>query len=713
MTRSSHASVCPHDCPSACALEVTVDDGRIVDVVGDRAHPFTRGVICGKVHDYAERVYSPLRILHPMRRVGPKGAAEFERISWEEAIEEIAHRFTRVIAQWGGEAILPFSYAGTLGRIQYYAGHPLFHALGASQLDRTICTATAYAGWRATLGVVAGNDSEQMVGSDLVVLWGINAAYTHINLMTLVKEARSRGARIVCIDPYRTRTARQADQHLMTRSGTDGALALGLMHVLIREDLLDHGYIERATLGFDALREHVRAYPPERVAAITGLSADAIVDLARAYGRTKASYLRVGIGLSRHENGGMTCRAIACLPALTGAYAHPHGGALLGSSGTFGPGDTVLERRDLLPSPPPRTINMVQLGRALTDPDLRPPVMALYVYNSNPAAVCPNSSLVLDGLAREDLFTVVHEQVQTDTADYADLLLPATTSMEHTDVYRSFGHLYLQLAEPVIPPRGEARTNWEVFGELARAMGMRDRHYETALPALVDAHLRAAGPVADGITHARLRAERSARIAVPRPFLPFADGAPTPSGRVEFYSETLRREGLPGLPTYVPLRESLDDPAIGSRFPLRCHVPPNRFFLNSSFSQSALLRARQGGPTVLVHPDDAAARGIGEGSLVQVWNDRGRALFTAVLSDDTQAGQVVIEGIWWHKFMPGGRGVNALTSDGLADMGGGPAFHSTMVDVVPADPSEATFSGHAQREARRAEARSGGPDPQG
>ena len=493
MTRRTHASVCPHDCPSACALEVTTEDGRIVEVAGDRAHPFTRGVICGKVHDYAERVYSPLRVLRPMRRVGPKGTADFEPISWDEAIEEIAHRFTRVIAQWGPEAILPFSYAGTMGRVQYYAGHPFFNALGASQLDRTICTATAYAGWRATVGVVAGNDAEQMVGAELVILWGINAAYTHINLMTLVKEARSRGARVVCIDPYRTRTARQADEHLMIRSGTDGALALGLMHVLIREDLLDHGYIARATLGFEALREHVRAYPPERVASITGLSAEAIVGLARRYGRTRASYLRVGIGLSRHENGGMTCRSIACLPALTGAYAHPHGGALLGSSGTFGPGDTALERRDLFPSPPPRTINMVQLGRALTDPDLRPPVMALYVYNSNPAAVCPNSSLVLEGLAREDLFTVVHEQVQTDTADYADLLLPATTSMEHEDVYRSFGHLYVQLAQPVIAPRGEARTNWEVFGQLARAMGMPDRHYETPLPELIDAHLRAAG----------------------------------------------------------------------------------------------------------------------------------------------------------------------------------------------------------------------------
>jgi anaerobic selenocysteine-containing dehydrogenase len=701
MTRATHGSVCPHDCPSACALEVTTEDGRIVDVTGDRAHPFTRGVICGKVHDYAERVYSPLRVLHPMRRVGPKGAGEFERVSWDEAIEEIAHRFTRIVAQWSPEAILPFSYAGTLGRIQYYAGHPFFHALGASQLDRTICVSTAYAGWQATVGTVSGNDAEQMVGAELVVLWGINAAYTHINLMTLVKEARARGAHIVCIDPYRTRTAKQADEHLMIRSGTDGALALGLMHVLIRENLLDLGYIARATLGFEALREHVGGYPPERVAAITGLPAERIVGLARRYGGTRSAYLRVGIGLSRHENGGMTCRAIACLPALTGAYAHPHGGALLGSSGAFGGGETPLERRDLLPSPPPRTINMIRLGRALTDPNLRPPVMALYVYNSNPAAVCPNSSLVLEGLAREDLFTVVHEQVQTDTADYADLVLPATTSMEHLDVYRSFGHLYLQLAEPVIPPLGEARSNWDVFGQLGRAMGIRDRHYETALPDLVDAYLRAAGPVAEGVTHARLRSERSARIAVPRPFLPFANGAPTPSGRVEFYSDTLLGQGLPALPTYVPLRESPDNPAVGARYPLRCHVPPNRFFLNSSFSQSALLRVRQGGPAVLVHPVDASSRQIESGDLVALANDRGRALFTAVLSDDTPPGQVVVEGIWWHKFMPGGRGVNVLTGDGLADMGGGPAFHSTMVEVTRADPAEATFSGHSQQEARR------------
>jgi anaerobic selenocysteine-containing dehydrogenase len=688
-------SVCPHDCPSACSLAVTVEDGRLVDVVGDPGHPFTRGVICGKVHDYTERVYSPLRVLHPMRRVGPKGAGEFERISWEDAIEEIAHRLLRVTAQWGPEAVLPFSYAGTLGRIQYYAGHPFFHALGASQLDRTICVSTAYAGWRATVGTVAGNDAEQMVDAELICLWGINAAYTHINLMTLVKQARARGAHVVCIDPYRTRTARQADEHLMIRSGTDGALALGLMHVLVAEDLLDHAYIARATTGFEALREHVRAYPPDRVAGITGLPAEAIVGLARRYGRTRASFLRVGIGLSRHENGGMTCRAIACLPALTGAYAHPAGGALLASSGAFGGGDAVVERLDLLPAPPPRTLNMIHLGRVLTDPDLRPPVMALYVYNSNPAAVCPNAEVVLRGLAREDLFTVVHEQMRTDTADYADILLPATTSLEHADLYRSFGHLYFQLAEPAIAPLGEARSNWEVFGLLARALGLDcGGHYARSERELIEACLAAAGPPAAGITYERLRAEHSVRLNVPRPFMPFADGAPTPSGKVELYSDSLARQGLPPLPTYVPLAEGPEHPDRGGRYPLRCHVPPNRFFLNSSFSQSALLRTRQGGATVFVHPEDAAARHVVPGALVEVWNDRGRALFTAVLTDDTPPGQVVIEGIWWHKLMPGGRGVNVLTPDRVADLGGGPAFHSTMVELQPAGSAAEAAAWH-------------------
>jgi anaerobic selenocysteine-containing dehydrogenase len=678
---SDLASVCPHDCPSACSLVATVEDDRLVDVRGNPAHPFTQGVICGKVHDYTERVYSPLRILTPLRRVGPKGAGEFEPVSWSDAIGEIARRWRDIIARDGAQAILPFSYAGSMGRIQYHGGHPLFHALGASRLDRTICVTTAYTGWKATLGAVTGNDSEQMVGADLVVLWGINAAYTTINVMTLVKQARDRGAHVVDIDPYRNRTAKQADEYLMVRPGTDGALALAVMHVLIREVLIDRDYIARATLGYERLAAHVAQYSPAEMAPVIGLSAEAIVGFARRYGATRKSFLRVGIGLSRHDNGGMTCRTIACLPALTGAYADPNGGALLSSTDAFGFDLGVLERPDLMPEPPPRVINMIQLGRALTDPGLSPPVRSLYVYNSNPAAVCPNQELVLRGLGREDLFTVVHEQVMTDTAQYADLVLPATTSMEHTDLYKSFGHVYVQLAEPVIPPEGESKANWEVFRLLARAMGIEDPHFDKDEAQLIRELLASGDESVAGITYERLREERSIRLDVGRPYLPFATGARTPSGKVEFYSAAMEAAGLPGLPTYVPLREGPDSTALVARYPLQCIVPPNRFFLNSSFSQSERLRARQKEPAVLVSPEDARARRISTGDAVRVYNDRGSVLFRAEVTDDTRAGVVVIEGIWWHRFQRGGRGINVLTSDRVADLGGGPALHSNLVEV--------------------------------
>src|SRR5882672_4535500 len=611
-------SVCPHDCPSQCALQVTVDSGRITDVVGDPTHPFTQGVICGKVHDYAERVYGTTRVSTPLRRVGLKGEGRFEPIGWDEALDEIAHRWRRIIAQWGPEALLPFSYGGTLGIVQVSAGHPLFHALVASRLDRTICVSTAYAGWRATLGAVTGSDSEQMVESDLIVLWGINASHTHINAMTLVKRARRRGAFVVCIDPYRTDTARLADWHLMPRPGTDGALALGIMHVLVGEGRVDEAYVQRATLGFTTLAQHVKQYDPECVARITGVTADDIVALARRYGATRAAFIRVGIGLSRHDNGGMTCRTIACLPALTGAYADPHGGALLSTGGAFGFDYAVLERPDLMPAPRPRTINMIQLGRALTDPDLAPPVKALYVYSSNPAAVCPNQALVLRGLAREDLFTVVHEQVMTDTAYYADLVLPATTSMEHLDLYRSFGQLTLQLARPVLPPQGEAKSNWETFGLLARAMGVAQAHYAKGDEGLIREFLAKGDASVRSITWEQLAQDGWARVALPRPYRPFADGAPTPSGKVEFYAASLERHGLPALPTYVPLAEGHERHELTARYPLQCIVPPNRFFLNSSFSQSTLLRRRQGAATVMLAPADATARGIGEGDTVLV-----------------------------------------------------------------------------------------------
>jgi len=677
-------SVCPHDCPSCCSLVVTVSDGRLTSVTGNPDHPFTRGVICGKVREYAERVHSPLRVLTPLRRVGPKGRGELAPISWDEAIATIADRWRAIIATDGAEAILPFSYAGSMGQVQYYAGHPLFHALGASRLDRSICVTTAYAGWRVTVGAITGNDSEQMVGADLVVLWGVNASYSTINVMTLVKQARARGAHVVAIDPYRTPTAQQADEHLMVRPGTDAALALAVMHVLVAEGRVDRDYVERATLGFDRLSEHLRAYTPEAVAPIVGLDADTIVRFARRYGATPRTFIRIGIGLSRHDNGAMTCRTLACLPALTGAYADPHGGALLSTGGAYGFDYSVLERPDLMPTPAPRIINMIQLGRALTDPTLTPPVRSLYVYSSNPAAVCPDQTLVLRGLAREDLFTVVHEQVLTDTAHYADIVLPATTSMEHLDLYRSFGQLTLQLARPALAPQGEAKSNWETSGLLARAMGVAETHYAKGDEGLIREFLAKGDTSVRGVTWEQLDRDGWVRVNLPRPYMPFANGAPTPSGKVEFYSAWMERQGLPALPTYVPLAEGPDNRELVARFPLQCIVPPNRFFLNSSFSQSELLRRRQGAATAMLAAGDAAARGIRDGDSIRVESPRGAARFTARITDATRPGVVVIEGIWWHRFSPDGLGVNVLTSDRVADLGGGPAFHSNLVQVSKA-----------------------------
>jgi anaerobic selenocysteine-containing dehydrogenase len=676
-------SVCPHDCPSACSLDVDVRDGRLAGVTGDPAHPFTQGVICGKVRAYAERVHSPLRVLEPLRRIGPKGAGEFAPVSWDAALATIVARWRAIVDRDGAEAILPFSYAGTMGRIQYYAGHPFFHALGATRLDRTICVATAYAGWRATVGRATGNDSEQMVGADLVVLWGINAAYSSINVMTLVKQARAAGAHVIAIDPYRNATAEVTDEHIAPRPGTDLALALATMHVLVTEGLIDREYVARATLGFDRLADHLKSYPPEWAAPITGLPVGTIVRFARRYGASPATYVRIGIGLSRHDNGGMTCRTLACLPALTGAYAHPHGGALLSSGDTPGFDERVLERRDLIPAPAPRRVNMIQLGRALTDPALAPPIRSLYVYNSNPAAVCPNQTLVMRGLAREDLFTVVHEQVMTDTARYADLVLPATSSLEHLDLYGSYGHHYVQLGVPVLPPAGQARPNWEVFAALARAFGVATDHYAKDARTLIDEYLASGNETARAIRYDRLVRERSVRLDLPRPFRPFADGAPTPSGKVELFSAHLAAMGLPPLPTWTPLAEAADAP-LARRYPLQCIVPPNRFFLNSSFSQSERLRARQGAPAVFVSPGDAAARGIADGAEVRVFNDRGEARFTARVTDRARPGVVVVEGLWWHRFHPGGRNVNVLTDDRETDMGGGPALHSNLVDVATA-----------------------------
>jgi anaerobic selenocysteine-containing dehydrogenase len=457
-----------------------------------------------------------------------------------------------------------------------------------------------------------------------------------------------------------------------------------MMHVIIGEGMIDRAYIERATVGFQRLAEHVRQFTPEWAAEATGLSPAVIRSFARRYGGTKRAFLRIGIGISRHDNGGMTCRTLACLPALTGAWADPHGGALLSSTQAFTFDFNVLERADLMPKRAPRVVNMIQLGRALTDPAMSPPVRALYVYNSNPAAICPNQSIVLTGLAREDLFTVVHEQVMTDTAHYADIVLPATTSMEHLDLYRSFGQLTLQLAQPVLPPQGEARSNWHVFQALSRALGVAQEHYAHTEESLIREFLAHGGPANRGITYERLERDGWARVDVPSPYLPFADGAPTRSGKIELYSERLAERGLPPLPTWMPLAEGPANAELAARYPLQCIVPPNRFFLNSSFSQSSVLRRRQQRPRIMMAADDALRRGLADGDRARVFNDRGSAEFTVQITDATQPGVVVIEGIWWHRFHPGGRGVNVLTSDREADMGGGPALHSNLVEVGPA-----------------------------
>src|SRR6266478_2934303 len=510
-------AACPHDCPDTCGMLVTVEDGVATKIQGDPSKPFTDGTLCTKVAYYLERTYSPDRLLYPMRRVGPKGKGQFERITWDAALDEIAARLKALAAE-NPETILPCSYAGTMGMVQYSSmDRRFFHKLGASLLDRTLCSSAGKFGLKATLGGSVGMDPERFDESKLILLWGANPIVSNLHLWSRVQEAKRRGAKVIAIDPYRSLSAEKCSQHVALLPGTDGALALGMMHVLITEGLIDRDYIERATLGFAALAESVRAYDPARVSAITGLSAEEIVNLARRYGATKASFLRLGIGLSRHDNGGATCRAIACLPALTGAYAHPAGGALLSSSRTFGLDLGALERRDLMPAPTPRTINMTRLGRALTEADMRPPVKALYVYNSNPASIAPNQELVLRGLAREDLFVVVHEQHLTDTTDYADIVLPATTSMEHVDLYKSFGHLYVQLAEPVIDPAGEARSNWHTVRLLARALGLTDPHFEKDEPALVREVLASGDPSVAGITYERLKEERSVRLSVGRP----------------------------------------------------------------------------------------------------------------------------------------------------------------------------------------------------
>ncbi len=678
--------VCPHDCPDTCVMTVGVEDGRAVTIGGDPSHRFTQGFLCAKVNQYLDRVYSPDRILHPLRRTGRKGEGRFERISWDAALDEIRDRFRAVIAAHGAQAILPYSYAGNMGLLSYGSmDRRFFHALGASQLARTICATAGGDGYRATMGKTIGFDPEAVVHARLIVAWGANIVSSNVHFWPFVEEARRRGARLVTIDPYRSRTAEKSDVHLALLPGTDAALALGVMHVLFRDSRVDDDYLRHYAVGGEDLRERARGWTPEKTAATTGLTAGEVEAFAREYGSTKLSAIRINYGLNRHAGGGMAVRTIACLPALTGAWRHPGCGALLSTSGTFPIAGDALERPDLMPHGT-RTLNMSQLGRVLTDEALDPPVKALFVYNTNPAAVAPDQESVRKGLAREDLFTVVHELFPTDTVDFADIVLPATTTLEHYDIHKAYGHLYLSLSRPAIAPLGECLPNTELFRRLAAKMGLDHPCLRESDEAMARQALDWDHPHLAGITFERLEREGSVRLSVADPHVPFAEGGfPTPSGKCEIRNDRLESQGLDPLADFVPPRESvISSPEHAQKYPLAFISPPAHHFLNSTFSAQPVFVRREGEASVTLHPKDAEARGIHDGQMVRVFNDRGAFLARARVSDAARPGLLVGLSIWWAKMCPGGRNANAVTSQELTDFGGGATFYDVLVEVAPA-----------------------------
>ncbi len=677
-------NVCPLDCPDTCSMLVTVRDGKAVELRGDPDHSFTRGFLCQKMARYLERVYSPDRLLHPLRRVGPKGAGRFEPITWDEAFDTIARRFAEIARSADGpQAILPYSYYGTMGKLQSSSlDRRFFHRLGASKLDRAICSSAGVAGYEYTVGRGRlGADPLAVPKCKFIVNWGSNTVNTNSHLWSLMIAARRAGATIATIDPYKSPTARRSDWHIQPRPGTDAALALGLMNVIWRDGLEDDDYLSRATVGAEFLRQRVMSeYPPEKVAAITGVEVAAITTLAHRLAREQPSLIRLNYGMQRHRGGGMAVRTIACLPAIIGSWRYPGGGALLSTSGAFDFAMDRLTRPDLSP-PDTRTINMNHLGEALAGELAGPPIRALYVYNCNAAAVAPNQAKVLDGLGRDDLFVVVHELFATDTVDYADLVLPATSQLEHIDIHGAYGHHDVMLNSPAIGPLGECRSNNAVFRALARRL-----EFEPELFPDDEALIRQAldgGPTLKGITLDRLKAEGSARLNIPAVFTPFAAGVfPTPSGKCELYSERMKADGHDPLPAYSPPREDpLTRPDLAARYPLQLVSPPRPQFLNSTFANSPRHRTAAGDPTIELAAEDAQPRGLAEGQWAQVYNDRGRFLARVALTGSVRPGVAVATGIYWNKLSRGGFNVNSTTSSALTDMGGGATFFDNLVEV--------------------------------
>ena len=675
---------CPHDCPDTCALLTTVEHGRAIAIRGAPDHPATGGVLCTKVARYLDRTYSDQRVLHPMRRIGRKGEGRFARISWDEAIDEIATRFADIAASTDGpQAIVPYSYAGTMGLLQYASmDRRFFHRLGASLLDRTICASAGKAGWTSVIGAAVGMDFERYENSKLILIWGSNPVASNLHFWTRAQEAKRRGARLVAIDPYRSATAEKCHEHVALMPGTDGALALAMMHVLIAENLIDRDYVDRYTIGYDALAARAAEWTPERAAGACRIPVSQIVALARAYGTTRPAAIRLNYGMQRVAGGGNAVRAVACLPALVGAWRDPAGGALLSSSGTYPVDHRALERPDLIAGHP-RTINMSAIGDALLDAR-DPPVRAIYVYNSNPVAVAPESGKVRAGFAREDLFCVVHEIFQTDTADFADILLPATTQLEQIDVHTSYGHLYALANNKAIEPLGEALPNTEVFRRLAARMGFTESCFQDSDEDIARQAWRRDDPRARDLDWDTLKVDGWRRLNVPAEYAPFAQGNfPTASGKCEFVSAALAAQGQDPLPAYIPPRESvLTNPALAGRYPLAFISPPARNFLNSSFANLPAFVEEEGTPKLDLHPDDAGRRGIATGDRVRIYNDRGSFTATARVGAKARPGVAVAPSIWWQKLASDGRNANAVTSQALTDLGRAATFYDCLVEVA-------------------------------
>ena len=708
-------TVCSHDCPDSCAVLVTVNsEGKAVKVQGDPTQPVTQGFLCGKVAKYLDRVYSPERLLYPMRRKPgvtkrplSKGREHeaFERVSWDEALDAIAARLQQISDEFGPESILPYSYAGTMGVLGYASmDRRFFHRLGGSQLDRTICSEAGGQAWNLVYGKKLGTPTEDFRFAKLIVAWGANIHGNNIHLWPMVEQARRNGAKLIVIDPYRTRTAALADWHIAIRPGTDAALALGMMHVILRDGLEDRPYIAEMTHGFDRLAERVREYTPERVAEWTGMAATEIEQLAREYATTRPAALRMNYGVQRSENGGTAARAVAMLPALTGAWKHRGGGGWLSTSGAFQWNKRELERIDLaLDSPigrPARLVNMALLGRALNteegDTEVLsggPAVKALFVYNSNPGAVAPNHNAVRRGLARPDLFTVVHDLFFNDTTDYADYVLPATTFLEHADIQGAYGHYFVQLSNKAIEPLGEARNNVSLFGELAQRMGFQEDCFRDTEEQMIRQAL-AIGldgrSTIKGMEHISVEElEEKGHIPLDfhrdpesKPFMPYIEGTlPTASGKIEFYSETLAAAGQDGLPAYVPPTESRWSER-AKRFPLELLGRKADNYMNSTFANLDGHRKMEARTTqrLEMHPDDATSRGIANGDRVRVWNDRGEITLTATVDGAVPRG-VVAARLDWAKLSADGVNINALTSERLTDIGAAPTFYSVLVDV--------------------------------